>query len=634
MIKTYKYGLRPPISGEVEVRHQLELAYHYQVQLLKAKITARATRRTLECGAEINQLKETLKAKQDALEELVAQLKRQRKATRSRSETQELRDAIKAARTEQKEARVALTAKRHEISKDLKPAREEIHDRWLETRRATRAEFGASGKKLYSGTYILIESSVDQADSMTKLWDGLEPTDPHFPRNGREGRVGAQIQHGISVPELFRCQDTRVQLRTEPDMFQEVVGRNGKSRGGGKRRPQFGVLKLRVASDERKPLWAEWPIKMHRPLPKDARIKYVTVSCHKTGPREVWEALFSVDTSEQQEYCGTGTVAIDIGWRVIGDEVRVATWYDSQGNAGELRLPAPLVSALWYPDELGRIRTNNLNAMKQTLLASLPEDLPEWLRRRTVRKDERLPSSKQAHHYLSQWKSFSRWAVLAKYWEGGECPEVLEKWRYHDFHLWEWQENQRRQALNRRKDHYRVFAAWLARTYGCVILEDFELPRVAKKANPEANAENETARANRQKVAVHEMRDAIVNAMVSRGGDVWWENPAFTTQECPVCHHIEKWNAAASILRKPVCPKCKETWDQDYSAAEILLGRGMKRNNERPGGDDVPRGTRRDKNEKKTESKWERVKKQLDEKQARREGARAQQIKDTESLGI
>ena len=632
MIKTYKFGLRPPISREEEVRHQLQLAYQYQVDLLKIKRETRDARRILEQGPEIATLENRLKEAEDQLDVLTARLAKQRASTRSRSESADLRNAVKEARKCKKAAKQALTSKRKEIRDTKASAKDEIADRWVEQRRNKRGEFGTNGKRLYYGTYILIEASVDQADSDTPLWDGLVPIDPRFPKSPREGRIGAQIQHGITTKELYACRDTRVQLRREPDLFQErVVCVDGKGKGGGKHRPQFGTLRLRVGSDERKPVWAEWPIKMHRPIPEHARIKYVTVRCYRTGPREYWEALFSVDIGDAKvEKCGIGTVAIDIGWRVMGDELRVAAWVDNYGNRGEVRLDARTLSALNYFDKLRGIRDNNLNALKAEFLTELPDEIPEWLRRLTVKKQEAIPSSKQARHYLSQWKSFGRWAWLAKHWEDGDCPATLKKWCYHDHHLWEWETAQRRKSLGRRKDQYRCFAAWLARTYSCVVLEDFNLKHVTKTADPEATAENKTAEKNRQKASLHELRDAIKNAVVSRGGTVELEDPRYTTQECSACGFVEKWDAAASVVRKPACPQCGAVWDQDYSAAEILLRRWR----ERSGDDEISGGARDEENVKNTETKWQRVQRQLKEKQARREGAREAQDNQTEVLSI
>src|SRR4029077_13309836 len=187
------------------------------------------------------------------------------------------------------------------------------------------------------------------------------------------------------------------------------------------------TLRLRVGSDESKrPIFAVWPMRMHRPLPPNSLIKTASVKREKIGPRDRWTLQITVDMTETKIVAPKptigGAVAIDIGWRLLKmqtdtqtqsemptastdvtavsdedsrpadgsdnpswqpqDALRVASYGDDSGNQGELRLDARLLSALKYADRLRGIRDTAFGVALQQLVSFLrvARDLPPWLK--------------------------------------------------------------------------------------------------------------------------------------------------------------------------------------------------------------------------------------------------------------
>lgn len=610
MIRVYQYGLRPPTLNETLVQEQLKLAHRYYCALLEARNKERDGRRALEQGCAAEE-QEAVRCQAELNRLLTEQAKIRAKARR-RADPPELRVAIKDARAKRKEANTTLKAARVAMRDAREEEKKKLYDAWLEEQKRLRH---ASG--LRHGTYTAVEDSIDQANKDTPLWDKDapdEPKNPRFPAWNGSGRVGVQIQHGIFAELLEDCQDTRAQL--------SICDRTSKA--------SYGVLRIRIGSEsDRSPIWAEWPIKLHRPLPRGAQIKRIMVSARKRGPRMVWTTEMTVDVPAvaMKEKCGTGVVAVDLGWRIMGGEtrsitrhwrdidghIRVAAWRDDQGNSGTLELYPQLIAALRKKDEIEKLRDDGLDFFKELFLAALPEELPEWLRARTVKRGERLPSSAQARAYMSQWKSQGRFAALCRAWQGDDMPPILEMWRYHDHHLWEWVNEQSAQARARRKDHYRCFAAWLTRTYGVIVLEKFDKRYVARDPNPEDKAKNKTASSSRVLSATSELENCILHAATARGAENVYVDPYRTTQDCPGCGYDQQWwDAAKSLDRKPPCPRCGWDKDQDDSACRIIL----KRYYDRLGGVGSDGGAREEEVPEIKESRYERRSKALRERRA------------------
>jgi hypothetical protein len=552
-MKVYKYGLLPPTTNTDLVREQLRAAHNYRNRLVEIERERRAAQRAALAGhASMAALEADLARTTADLDQALAAVSRAKSSQRTRRVPEDVRATLHAARAAKAEVTRQIRDARRALREDTEVAarREAIDADAVAKVKAARASCG-----VYWGTYLLVEQAMDASREMP-LYDGAEPNDPHFVRWTGEGRLGVQLQGGLELDAL--TSDTQLQIVPAPPS----PGADPQSRRSATRRRM--CLRMRVGSDEKKrPIWAEWPMLMHRPIPEGCVIKTATVHVRRIGPREEWTVCITVANAPARVAPdGGGLVAIDLGWRVLDDEIRACAWFDGE-HEGELRLDADLLSDLSKASSLRSIRDKNFDLARDALAAARTDAWPEWLREATT--------------HLHAWKAPARLAALALRWrtcrfDGDESTySALEAWRYHDRHLWTWESEQRERALRRRREHYRIFAADLSRRFARVALEAFDLRDVARRPAPEATeGDNEQARANRHNIAPSELRGAILDAFGGvKGGRVVLVPAEYTTMTCNVCGSIEHWNQAKEVSHR--CSSCKTLWDQDANAARVIF---------------------------------------------------------------
>lgn len=511
----YRYGLRWPSNADDEraVYDEMIAGHRYHNDLIAIERGRRAAMR-LHCEAP-PELTEAARQADADVARLASEIKHTRAQSRTRSDTQAMRDALALARLEKKRAVDAVRAARQRD-----PAKaDEINLRARELAKHAYALYPDLG----SGTRAVVDEAVNLTVQKMALFDGLEPNDPRFCRWAGEGTIGVQVNQKGDGGEGYAGDEIR-----SNDWAALVPVSDTK-------RATYGEWRMRIGKGEAQRLVA-WPVKIHRPLPAGSVVRRATVSLRKIGPRRVWSVSITVRVPQEEQTRRSGVVGIDVGWRQIGDEIRVAYWAGDDGASGELRIPAALIGGLRKADELRGVRDENLDRMRAALV-------------------DRWPA-------CARWKSPERFVRLSR-----QHPEWedLAAWRYHDQHLWAWESSQRAKSLGRRRDLYRCFARMLADRYGTVVLERFDLRRVAKRGVVEAAAENETARGNRQLAAVSELRGAIENA-----AHVVLVDGADTTRTCRACGLVTERDSAGDVTI--VC-ECGAVWDQDEAAAHTIRER-------------------------------------------------------------
>ncbi|HEY6460796.1 MAG TPA: zinc ribbon domain-containing protein, partial [Polyangiaceae bacterium] len=397
-------------------------------------------------------------------------------------------------------------------------------------------------------------------------------------------------------------------------------------------------LSLRIGSagaGGREPVWARWICDMDRPLPAGASVVWATVHVRQRGPHSEWSLCLTLKVPGEAWAKDAGqparmgrAVAVDLGWRVEGDKLRVAAWADEHGGRGLVHLDAATLALLRSPAKLRGQQDDEFNGARLALRWWLTyEDearstgtVPDWLR--------------EAIAEMSAWKNPGRLVRVWQHWAGNrfEGDEsvfgMLTAWRHRAFDQWSAESKNRLQSLRRRREIYRVFAAGLARGYDTVVLEQFDLREVARREKLADTAENEVSRSNRQLACVSELRSAIIVSCNARGRDVRAMPAADTTRTCPACGLVADRDAEASI--ELVC-ECGARWDQDLDgAAPVLLARWR----ERPGDAKIPAGARKPEKAsddgEKHETRWERVARLRRQKEARMGGAREPERKYAE----
>ena len=423
-----------------------------------------------------------------------------------------------------------------------------------------------ASKKVFWGTRGLVEKA---AESMYK---GVEPPDfIPWSRGKDRGRIGVQVQKNGVVKNL----PTHTFFQLDP------VREDAWATRSNRRKLTKTRCRVRVDSTESgKPVWAEFAVILHRPLPDDAIVKSAWVLRRRIGFNYKYELQISLEAPSflTTGPKGTGTVGIDLGWRKRPMQVRrIGYFCDDQDQHGELMVPPNLIYFHEKPDELRSIQDKNFDAIKAwlgTWLKNAP--VPEnWL---ATKRGEETRQGREHFESLWNWKSCKRLAELVWRWrnegrfdgdQGGF--EAADAWRVQWRHLYRWEMDLRRKAIASRNEIYKLIGAKFGAKYAIVKIEDFNLSKVARRKTPDKKAEElpKGARNNRQRMSPSAFRSAVVNAAQARGAAVVYVEAAGTTIECNACKHVNAdWDKAGLML---TCAGCGKLWDQDENAARNIL---------------------------------------------------------------
>lgn len=560
----YTYGLTRLLEGNDTVREQLKLATAYRNTLVKIERERRnSVRRAQAAHPVIIPLLAELALVEAKIEAADAIIKNKRKASRSRSETAPDRELVRVLKEQAKAQRATIKAAKAAIRKDVVAAIKAADDHAKKCTNEARAVSG-----LYWGTYSAVErgmKGLKKMDPKIHDDDGSGKLALHFqgpPKSRRKGmktapKRSATSYHAMKVDEVF---GNNSRLRIDP------VDPNAweSPKRGERRRLSRTTVTMRVGLGKND--LAKWSMVMHRPLPKGGIVTWVYMVRKRYGRlfRDELQLVVELPETKRRPVCqGQGTIAIGVGWRVRPTGVRIAYWADDSGQMDELLLDPNIISGLEKADSLRSIRDKNCNEMRPALTEWLAgQTLPEWL--------------VEATKTVSHWRSQGRFAALCYRWRkqrfaGDDVGyNLLEAWRYHDQHLFDWEVNQRRKTLAWRREQYRMWAADVASRYATVIVGRFDLRELAKR--PPAEAEQtqwQAARTMRQRVAVSTLRASCHQACGTRGATHVRAPAAWKTKKCNVCTSIETWDAAAELVH--TCSSCAATWDQDENMALNLL---------------------------------------------------------------
>lgn len=533
--RVYRYGLLPPVVGAELVEEQIRLAHRYRNQLVEIERDRRDdARKALAINPEVARLDEEIEKAEAALEAFREKTQAERSGTKRKQQSPESAAVTRLAREQFRQLRAdrrkaIATAKKDQAVKDaLKAADQRAKDR----HKATRAEYQTAGS--YWCTRALADAAADQARKSI--------TPPRFARWTGDGAVAVQLQSqgdriGRSVECITSCEDRQMQLDLTE---QSVPGR------GGKDRPR---VRLRVGSDGRDPVWAEWPVILHRPLPSEARVMWAKAVRRRIGTHFRWSLHITLRLPPDwiTEAGGVGgAVALDLGWRRVETDgqvtVRSGGWAGTDEESGEVVVHPAILGQLVKSADLQAIRDRRVNDVRDRLMAwKAATDLPQ---EHVDRMD-----------HLHVWRAAARFAALAIWWRDhrfdGDAAMLaeLEAWRRKDRHLLEWQVHAKRKAIARRRYDYRNLAADLSRRYETLVVEKLDLRKIAKRPDPEAPSYEErsdTAQSQRTVAAPGELRKMVVEAFVARGGTVVEVDPAGSAAEI-----LEAWFAGSGDAVEP-----------------------------------------------------------------------------------
>jgi hypothetical protein len=430
---------------------QMRLGHEYSAKLTDIYLHARKRYREAReaCSAD-------LRALELSATELVTEI-----AAADKTRRRELRDALA-------QVRVALKTTKRDLSTHpaLIAAAAEIETEKREAIRKARAECG-----VYFGTYLRIEAACAQA-AAGKM-DPVAVGD----WDGHTGEIAIWVQHGVSTADIMQRRNRHLQI-SRPD-----------SRGHCK-------MFIRIGTDaERLPIWAEFKLVLHRPLP-DGIVKWAWARCFRDGGRYVWRLGLSIEAERFVPPKPTqphASCVIALAWGKLPDgRLTIGELHGSNGTRETLVLPEQMrrrrkahrhlperapQSRLAHAAGLFRVIDSDFEIAKAQLVSFRDSrELPRWLRTDL----DMLPS----------WENKQRLATVVEVWrdrrfDGDDVIyPAMEQWRQRWKHLSQWANAERHRALAYRDEQYRLMALRIARAYREIVIEDKDLRALMR--GPEA----------------------------------------------------------------------------------------------------------------------------------------------------
>jgi hypothetical protein len=311
---------------------------------------------------------------------------------------------------------------------------------------------------------------------------------------------------------------------------------------------------------------------LHRPLPTDALIKGVTWlgELHAVKGWQ-WAIAVSLETKRLiDDRPNLPAAAIDLGWRTMGDYIRIGMLADSDGNIVELRFP--LEASTYHSRRHGIVSGwRDLLAIDRTI-SLLVEDVKAKVYAHFTKLDNLLPEEiKAMAGGLARARQGGLVRLLRGLQEQQFCAAAqsdLKTWLVENDRMRSVRSALQDRLIHRRQWLYRNLSAFVARRYGAIAIEgDLRIKEMIEREQGPEEYALDAARRYHQWAAVAELKGYIEQAAVKYGSQLIKQKAAWTTRTCHVCREQAEGGAA----RELTCPR-GHRWDQDVNAAVNLLG--------------------------------------------------------------
>lgn len=615
-VKNYSFGASAPTSNRNKVLEQMWLAHRYRNKLVELELNRRKKVQAILASLSPGYAAaaQDVAAAEQAVEDLYAELKRQRSLARKRLQASpELAEQIAAAKRARAEAYAAHKAAQKDAFQILEslrkphmqaaeeavaadpgrngsaPATRKRHVRSEYLRRLVAAgvddgqeEFERLQKEaranngLYWGTYLIVEDAASKFGSgpppRFKAWGGRVVNGEIVRHNG--GTVAVQLMGGLKVSDAIGGSDTRLRLEIP---CEEELAQRGKSRG----ERSEGTMWIRVGSEGRAPIWCIVPVRFHRPLPQNGVIRWAYLECRVVCEVEQWSVRLTVESEEPAPAKNENTTAVHLGYRKMQDSsLRVATILGPDGAEKTVSLSAELCESQQLRDHLQGVRDEKLNAITQRLAAWIRgRQVPEWLAESNVGQ---IQSQAKLRAIVDYWREH-RFDGDEELWESP--PEGLsrkdlhdwhkhrseylpESWRKQDKHLQAWIDNSAKKVIAKRNLLYREVVAELAKECGEAVAMRVNWKEIAENPEPDAKSPavrnvNRQARFGAVGVLMQYLREKFGARLIE-------VSPENLTATCNACGSKESFDR---LQLMHCCRSCGETWDQDANAVRNMLAR-------------------------------------------------------------
>jgi hypothetical protein len=550
LVRVYEYGCgRNAVSGmelALEQMFRRNELWNRIVEIdndVRTKMEAALSAGTQEAELRI------LRDQQKALRAQLAAIRGDRTTTKPRIEEMQERVRTSAAKVRQvldavKKARKANAQLNRALMRDL------------DAERVSRVREAVADAGLYWCSRMEINGHyrVARARAMRegkrlqpRVWDGT-------------GTVCVYFQKGLAVNAVFGS-NGRLQVDPVSEDAWKSPSRSVR------RHAAWTRVRMRIgAHADLSPVWLEFPISMHRPLPDGGEIRSASIVRERIGLSFRHRLLITVRLPKPLgDSRPAAAVGIDAGWRITPNGLRVAYWFGSDGTHGELVLPRSDLQAFRQIDSLNNtIRTAYLNT--RSILQSLIDR--DVLPRPVA---SMISAALSTHSPRTLVEIFDSWKRNRT--PGDEVAyATVSAWLKQHVHLWTWQANQRDQLIRRRREAYRRFAANLAARFGLALLHDIPLQRITSRP-PIVPAATAAARRYRFMAAVSVLYTTLQHTFERQGGTAVRTKVDGATLTCHACRTMDAWDPAATLTH--TCSNCGVTWDQDYNAAINVLQGGL-----------------------------------------------------------
>jgi hypothetical protein len=540
----YEYGCLQPVKGREHALQQMLRRHRLWNLLVEVE---RAYRADFLAILRDETSEQELNEARDRLAALRLEIKTRRRAERKRGvDVGDLQEPIAQAKAEVSAAIAAAREGRRARIAQHKHALELI-----ETARRASVKQAQAASDLYWCNYDDVIANYATARRRA-LREGREL---RFQGWDGTGKVTVRYQQGLPAGEVQGA-DRRLQFDPVNPLAWTSASRSER------RKLARSRVRIRVGSQGRDPVWLELPVGLHRPLPEDCTVRSASVICEKVGSRERWRLLVTVARPERIARQGPA-MALDLGWRLLPEGLRVGYWEDEVGAHGQLLLEP---AVLWQFSKL-----NDLKSIQDQHLRVALAAVGEWSKTHELSAGTDLSRIDLSH--IGEWRKPWRLLRLYRAWKDGrvagdeEAFGALVAWKERYDHLHEWEANLRDQVIRHRKEVYRRFVSGLLRMHGRVFLEDLQIRSLARKDQPEEEVHNYSG-SMRVVAAV-----SLLGRLFQEHGDCVRVSARGTTQDCSWCGHTKQWDAAENVMHR--CEGCGRVFDQDQNAARNILRRGL-----------------------------------------------------------
>jgi hypothetical protein len=306
---------------------------------------------------------------------------------------------------------------------------------------------------------------------------------------------------------------------------------------------------------------------LHRAFPAQALVKGVTLlgELHSVKGWQ-WAIAITLESANWPPARPTlPACGLDLGWRAMGDYIRIGMLYDSDENVAELRLPLRATTSHTRRHGLAS-DWRDISAM-DARMARMVEDVK---RRLTFVLPPALPDG--ATVLAPQFVKMRQGGLVRLLHSleatgiAQEAQTLLRSWLAENDRLRKERAALQDRLIGRRRWLYRNLAAFLSRRYGTLALESQLSIKSLIEESEDMTPTLRHSRRYHQWAAVGELRRYLIEAGAKYGARIAYAGTSWSTVTCHVCGERAQGGAKPELI----CPR-GHPWDQDVNAAINLL---------------------------------------------------------------